>query len=106
MTDKAELESLIHEVAADTWHFDKKVPIALIAAIVFQTCGLVWFGAQLSIRVDVLERVQASHAASLLSIINKDAALERNLAILEQSKKHISNQLNKIDEKVDEILDK
>ncbi|MGE0830808.1 MAG: hypothetical protein AB7O04_15850 [Hyphomonadaceae bacterium] len=38
------------------WHLDKRVPIALILALLLEFAGIVWWGAQLSARVDVLER--------------------------------------------------
>lgn len=38
------------------WHLDKKVPIALIASILIQTAGIVWWGATTSERVNALER--------------------------------------------------
>jgi hypothetical protein len=39
-----------------SWHLDRKVPIALILAIVLQTGGLVWWASSLSERVNALER--------------------------------------------------
>ena len=38
------------------WHLDKKVPIAMIMAIVFQTGGMVWWAASASERINALER--------------------------------------------------
>jgi hypothetical protein len=38
------------------WHLDKKVPIALILAIIMQTGGIVWWGATASERLNALER--------------------------------------------------
>lgn len=38
------------------WHLDKRVPIALIFAILLQTAGLLIWGATLSERVSNLER--------------------------------------------------
>ncbi len=39
----------------ENWHLDKKVPIAIILAIVVQTCALVWWAAKLDARVSTLE---------------------------------------------------
>lgn len=42
------------------WHLDKRVPIALIFAMLIQTGGIVWWGATTSERVSVLkERLDA-----------------------------------------------
>lgn len=38
------------------WHLDKKVPIALILAIIVQTAGMVWWGATTSERLNAVER--------------------------------------------------
>lgn len=38
------------------WHLDRKVPIALILALAFQTSAVSWWAATLSARVDLLER--------------------------------------------------
>lgn len=46
-----------------SWHLDKKVPIALILAIIMQTGGIVWWGATASERLNALER-KADAAAS------------------------------------------
>ncbi|GIK50367.1 MAG: hypothetical protein BroJett013_30640 [Alphaproteobacteria bacterium] len=46
----------VMDPASASWHLDKRVPIALIAAIMTQAAGVVWWGSQLATRVDVLER--------------------------------------------------
>jgi len=38
------------------WHLDKKVPIAMITAILIQTAGIIWFASGLFHRVESLER--------------------------------------------------
>lgn len=38
------------------WHVDKKVPITLIAAIIVQTFGAIWWARGLDARVDALEK--------------------------------------------------
>lgn len=44
----------------DAWHLDKRVPISLLAAILMQTAGFVWWGATTQEKVAVLkERLDA-----------------------------------------------
>lgn len=43
------------EKHTENWHLDKKVPIAIILAIVVQTSGLIWWAATLNSRVSSLE---------------------------------------------------
>jgi hypothetical protein len=38
------------------WTLDRRVPLALILALVLQTAGLVWWASSLSERVNTLER--------------------------------------------------
>ena len=47
-------------VAGNHWHLDKRVPIALIVAMLIQTGGIVWWGTTQSEKVSVLkERLDA-----------------------------------------------
>lgn len=41
------------------WQVEKKIPLALIAAVILQTFGIAWWGSAMSTRVEQLER-QAS----------------------------------------------
>lgn len=41
------------------WHLDKKVPIAMIMAILLQTGTFFWFASRLDHRVEVLERSES-----------------------------------------------
>ena len=41
--------------AREPWHFDKRIPIALIAALLLQTAGMVAWAARLDTRVGHLE---------------------------------------------------
>lgn len=38
------------------WHLDRKVPVAIIVALMMQTAGVVWWGATASERLNALER--------------------------------------------------
>lgn len=40
----------------ESWHLDKRVPVALILSIVFQTGIFLWWAASLTERVGVLEK--------------------------------------------------
>jgi hypothetical protein len=47
----------------EPWHLDKRVPIALILALVMQTAGMVWWAAGLTHRVDQHAREIAALAS-------------------------------------------
>jgi hypothetical protein len=40
----------------NTWHLDRRVPIALIGAVVLQTLGVAWWAAGVTFRLDDHER--------------------------------------------------
>lgn len=44
------------------WHLDRKVPLALMLTIAFQTGIFIWWAAQLSERVNTLERSAVLYA--------------------------------------------
>ncbi len=46
----------MESVTQESWHLDKKVPIALIFTMAIQTVGVIWWAASLSTRVDHQER--------------------------------------------------
>jgi Tfp pilus assembly protein PilO len=57
----------------ESWHLDKKVPIALIATLIVQAGGFVWFASKLDARVDQqasrLERLEAADRAQDVKIL-------------------------------------
>jgi hypothetical protein len=69
------------------WHLDKKVPIALIAAICMQTAGIVWWGATTSERLNALERkadAAAPQAERLARVETKVEAIQTGISEIKQ----------------------
>lgn len=58
------------------WHLDKKVPIAVIFAIVMQTGAFIWFGARLDHRVEALERESVSRIPQADRLTRVEVKLE------------------------------
>lgn len=52
------------------WHLDKKVPIALIAALMVQTGGLVWWARGLDARVAALEKGDENRMGQVSQLTN------------------------------------
>jgi hypothetical protein len=52
----------------ESWHFDKRVPIALIVAIVVQTVGIVWWAATINSAVDLNARDIERQSATISSL--------------------------------------
>ena len=74
------------------WHLDRRVPIALIAAMAIQTAGaLVWAGAAMQ-RMDYVEREVAASA----QIGERPARLEEHIGYLRQSVDRIETKLDRL----------
>lgn len=56
------------EAGQEPWHFDKKVPIALIVTIVVQTVAVVWWASGIHHRVATVEAMQFVLASRTTSI--------------------------------------
>ncbi len=80
------------------WHLDKRVPIGIIAAIVFQTITFVALGSQwmakMELRVDTIERDLAERRTQ-----------GDRLIILEQKLGFISETVSSIARKIDTLKD-
>jgi hypothetical protein len=74
------------------WHLDKRVPIALIAAMSLQTAGaLLWAGAAMQ-RIDYLEREVS--ASSMIG--ERTARVEEQMRYLRQSMDRIETKLDRL----------
>ena len=54
----------------EQWHLDKKVPIAIILALMAQTAGAIWWASAMSQRVTALEAKE--NAAATVAPIQSD----------------------------------
>lgn len=61
--------------ASREWHLDKRIPVAILLGLGVQFGGLVWWGAQLSARVDMLERSDRITADDHERIVRIEATL-------------------------------
>ena len=69
------------------WHLDRKVPIAIIVAIVGQTVAATWWAASLAAKVDMIEsRVTKTEVRAERAEIDARALSERLIRIDEASK--------------------
>ncbi len=82
------------------WYLDKRVPVALIIAIVTQTIGIVWWAATLSARVDgIQERISGmtGYASRLARLEERQLAVTGRLDRIEELQR-------RIDAKIDRLL--
>jgi len=64
------------------WHADKRIPVALIFAMLVQTGGIVWGAAGLYFRVGELTKDQTNTSARVGQIEAKLAAQDRTDAVI------------------------
>ena len=69
-------------MAAEQWHLDKRVPIALILAIVVQTSGAIWWASSMTERMGQIERRMDSEAAQSQNVENLVASQATQIAVL------------------------
>ena len=67
--------TLARDPAGDDWHLDKRIPVALIMALLIQAGAGLWWAASINARVDVLERALITGAQDHESIIRMEATL-------------------------------
>lgn len=75
--------SAVVDTSDSQWHLDKKVPIALILAIIMQTSGMVWWAASAAERLNALERkaeAVAPQAERLARVETKLEAVQDGIA--------------------------
>lgn len=58
------------------WHLDKRVPVALIITIALQTGLGIWWAAQLSERVNTLERAAVISAPQAERVVRLETRME------------------------------
>lgn len=88
----------------ERWHLDKRVPVALVITIVIQTLGFVWFGAQLALRVTVIEDRQHKAELALESLTDSRATAGERLAVVEESTRTIKELLRNMDSKLSNLV--
>jgi hypothetical protein len=64
----------------DHWQVDRKIPLALIGAVLLQTAGMSWWASGMSMRVEQLER----QAAGISSQSERIVRLEEKVGGIQQ----------------------
>jgi len=59
------------------WHLDRKVPIALILALILQTTGAIWWASNQATRLDAVERWQIDNKTTAERLVRVETILER-----------------------------
>jgi hypothetical protein len=91
----------VNQSTGYSWHFDKRIPITLIAVILAQTAGIVWWGSNITTRVQNIEKEQANQAAILQGVRGAQEQRGERIAALEAGQSAILATLQRIDNKLD-----
>lgn len=80
------------------WHLDKKVPISIIAAMLFQFAAGLWFVGRLDARIIALETAKLSQADR---DSQQDSAYSASLGLLREDMREIGRKLDRLVERRD-----
>jgi hypothetical protein len=80
----------------DKWHLDKKVPISIIIAMIFQFVASLWFVARLDARVIALETAQVAQAERDRA---QDANHNTSLGLIRDDMREIGRKLDRLVER-------
>lgn len=83
-------------VTDEQWHLDKKVPISLIAALLFQFAAGLWAFADLKKDVELLKQ-------DSVTLHQRD---DSQAQTLKESMKTLQDQLTRLDAKLDRLIER
>ena len=91
------------DAAGESWHLDKKVPVAIIITLVIQIAGAAWIASKLDARVESLEKSEVRHERSIDALTaERDGSRER-LTRLEESSRTTLDLVRQVDSKIDRM---
>lgn len=98
---------------SENWHLDKKVPLAIVASILFQSAVIIWWGSKLDHRVEVSEQriIELSSINKLqdarVDQIERDRQVNlQRLSRTEQAISDVRELMSKIDGKLDRLTER
>lgn len=89
-----------------SWHLSKSVPITLIGAILFQCGVFIWYASRAESRITYLETKLIEIQQDISSRAPLRQETQNRLTRLETAKEDISRRLDRIESKIDRILEK
>lgn len=89
------------EDTINQWHLDKRIPIALIFAVMMQTGAGVWWAASMAARIEHNELRMARLEASELKVHELTSRFDRTLSAIEQGLADTRRSLERIERRID-----
>lgn len=87
------------------WTVDKKIPIALVLALLGQTGGIVWWVSSLNSRVSTVEEKAIISRLDIDKLKDGNAEARERFARAEENMKAFADTARRIEVKLDRLLD-
>jgi hypothetical protein len=87
----------------EPWHLDKRVPVAIIFALLIQTAGAVWWASAMTSNIAALREADARLEGADVQIRIDATSRETRLRLVETSMSRADERLIAIQEGVNEI---
>jgi uncharacterized coiled-coil protein SlyX len=89
------------EEPPNSWHLDKRIPIALILAVLAQTSAGVWWAATIEHRVQTAETRMTRLEVNEAKTAESAGRFDRTLATIVQSQDDMRRSLERIERRID-----
>lgn len=83
------------EQGKESWHLDRKVPVAIIVTLVFQIVGFGWLFGQVEQRVTELERRANDQTIIVRDLPEKIGRVEEQISAIRQTLERIDRKVTK-----------
>lgn len=90
--------------AAEPWHFDRRVPVALICTILFQSAAIIWWASSVEHRVKANFEANVSQDKRIERLEDARGVLAERLSKIEQATSDMTATLARIDGKLDRVI--
>jgi len=87
------------------WKVDKKIPLALVMAILVQTGAGLWWASSINTRVATVEVHNSQTDTTIAKIESVNATTDVRTARLEEKYSAIDDVLKRMDDKLDKLID-
>lgn len=89
----------------DSWHLDRRVPVAIIVVILIQTSGAVWWASSMSEKVTQIERRLEGFAQRNTITDNRVANQQIEIAVLAEQVRQTNASINGLSAQVKDTND-
>lgn len=88
-------KEVIPDPAGGRWHFDRRVPLALIGMMLVQTATIVWWASRINTRVEHLEEKTRDDA----EVVQRVTTVETEVRSMKEYDRRIDSKLDRLFER-------